>query len=298
MDHLVAMRLFVRIVELKSFSRAAEQLELPRGSATQIIKQLEARLGVKLLLRTTRQVRTTVDGELYYARCSAILAEIDEVEAAFSQAARQPEGRIRINMSSSLCRHVLIPALPDFCGRYPDIVLDIGVQDKQIDLISEGVDCVLRIGELRDSALVARPLARLEQITCASPAYLARHGMPESLEALAGHRVVDYISASSGRSIPLEFDVDGRIEYRSLPASLAVNNGDAYVAACEADFGIIQLPTYHVRERLKTGVLVEILPQHRPPPLPLHVLYPQNRHLSQRVRVFVDWLAELFAGGV
>lgn len=298
MDHLVAMRLFVRIVELKSFSRAAEQLELPRGSATQIIKQLEARLGVKLLLRTTRQVRTTVDGELYYARCSAILAEIDEVEAAFSQAARQPEGRIRINMSSSLCRHVLIPALPDFCGRYPDIVLDIGVQDKQIDLISEGVDCVLRIGELRDSALVARPLARLEQITCASPAYLARHGMPESLEALAGHRVVDYISASSGRSIPLEFDVDGRIEYRSLPASLAVNNGDAYVAACEADFGIIQLPTYHVRDRLKTGVLVEILPQHRPPPLPLHVLYPQNRHLSQRVRVFVDWLAELFAGGV
>lgn len=298
MDHLVAMRLFVRIVELKSFSRAAEQLELPRGSATQIIKQLEARLGVKLLLRTTRQVRTTVDGELYYTRCSAILAEIDEVEAAFSQAARQPEGRIRINMSSSLCRHVLIPALPGFCTRYPDIVLDISVQDKQIDLISEAVDCVLRIGELRDSALVARPLARLEQITCASPAYLARHGMPDSLAALSGHRVVDYISASSGRSIPLEFDVDGRIEYRSLPASLAVNNGDAYVAACEADFGIIQLPTYHVRDRLKTGVLVEILPQHRPPPLPLHVLYPQNRHLSQRVRVFVDWLAEMFAQGV
>ncbi len=298
MDHLVAMRLFVRIVELKSFSRAAEQLELPRGSATQIIKQLEARLGVKLLLRTTRQVRTTVDGELYYARCSAILAEIDEVEAAFSQAARQPEGRIRINMSSSLCRHVLIPALPGFCTRYPDIVLDISVQDKQIDLISEGVDCVLRIGELRDSALVARPLARLEQITCASPGYLARHGMPDSLAALSGHRVVDYISASSGRSIPLEFDVDGRIEYRSLSASLAVNNGDAYVAACEADFGIIQLPTYHVRSRLKAGVLVEILPQHRPPSLPLHVLYPQNRHLSQRVRVFVDWLAELFAQGV
>lgn len=298
MDHLVAMRLFVRIVELKSFSRAAEQLELPRGSATQIIKQLEARLGVKLLLRTTRQVRTTVDGELYYARCSAILAEIDEVEAAFSQAARQPEGRIRINMSSSLCRHVLIPALPGFCTRYPDIVLDIGVQDKQIDLISEGVDCVLRIGELRDSALVARPLARLEQITCASPAYLARYGTPDSLDALSGHRMVDYISASSGRSIPLEFDVDGHIEYRSLPASVAVNNGDAYVAACEADFGIIQLPTYHVGARLQAGVLVEILPQHRPPPLPLHVLYPQNRHLSQRVRVFVDWLAELFAQGI
>lgn len=201
-------------------------------------------------------------------------------------------------MSSSLCRHVLIPALPGFCTRYPDIVLDISVQDKQIDLISEGVDCVLRIGELRDSALVARPLARLEQITCASPGYLARHGMPDSLAALSGHRVVDYISASSGRSIPLEFDVDGRIEYRSLSASLAVNNGDAYVAACEADFGIIQLPTYHVRSRLKAGVLVEILPQHRPPSLPLHVLYPQNRHLSQRVRVFVDWLAELFAQGV
>ncbi|KAB2965888.1 LysR family transcriptional regulator [Zoogloea sp.] len=298
MDHLLAMRLFVRIVELKSFSRAAEQLELPRGSATQIIKQLEARLGVKLLLRTTRQVRTTVDGELYYARCAAILVEIDEVEAAFSQAARQPQGRIRINMSSSLCRHILIPALPGFCARYPDIVLDIGVQDKQIDLVSEGVDCVLRIGELRDSALVARPLARLEQLTCASPSYLARYGTPTRLDELSQHRTVDYISASSGRSVPLEFSVDGRIEYRSLPASVAVNNGDAYVAACEADFGIIQLPTYHVRARLEAGTLVEILPAHRPPPLPLHVLYPQNRHLSQRVRIFVDWLGELFAKGV
>ena len=295
MDRFQAMRLFTRIVELGSFSRAAENLGLPRASATQIIKQLEAHLGVRLLQRTTRQVRTTLDGDGYYQRCVAILADMDEMESSFSQAAGQPRGRIKVDLSVSFGRLVMIPALPDFCARYPQIQVEVSVTDRQIDLIREGVDCVLRIGELRDSSLVARRLTVLPQVCCVSRAYLARHGMPQVPDDLAGHRAVDYQSASTGKSIPFEFTVDGRVEARSLPYTVAVNNGDAYVAACEAGFGIVQVPAYHVTRQLAAGTLVEVLAGFRAPPLPLTVLYPQNRHLSPRVRVFIDWLAELFA---
>jgi LysR family transcriptional regulator, regulator for bpeEF and oprC len=294
MDRFQAMHLFTRIVELGSFSRAAEQLGLPRASATQAIKQLEARLGVRLLARTTRQVTTTADGAAYYQRCLAILADLEEAEAGFSEAARHPRGRIRVDLSGSLCRLVLIPALPAFCERYPLIRLEISVSDRQIDVIREGVDCVLRMGELRDVPLIARRLSELPQLTCASAGYLARLGVPTTLADLDSHTVVDYFSASSGKSMPLEFMVDGHIETRSLPATVAVNNGDAYVAACAANFGIIQVPYYHVTRQLASGEFVEILPQHRPPALPLNALYPPNRQLSARVKAFIDWLAELF----
>ena len=295
MDRFEAMRLFTRIVELGSFSRAAEQLDLPRASATQSIKQLEARLGVRLLARTTRQVTATADGAAYYQRCLAILADVEEAEAGISEAARHPRGRIRVDLSGSLCRLLLIPALPAFCQRYPLIRLEISVSDRQIDVIREGVDCVLRIGELRDVPLVARHLGQLQQVTCASAGYLARHGRPATLADLAAHTVVDYFSASSGKTLPLEFVVDGQSVTRSLPASLAVNNGDAYVAACAAGFGIIQVPGYHVTRQLASGEFVEILPQYRPPALPLNALYPPNRQQSARVRIFIDWLGELFA---
>lgn len=294
MDRFQAMRLFTRIVELGSFSRAAEQLGLPRASATQIIKQLESHLGVRLLARTTRQVTPTVDGAGYYQRCLRILADVDDAEAEFSQAARHPQGRIRIDLSGAFCRLVLIPALPAFCERYPQIRLEISVSDRQIDLIREGVDCVLRIGELGDLPLVARRLGRLEQITCASADYLTRHPAPSCLDELDQHWMVDYVSASTGKSVPLEFDVGGRLERRSLRSRLAVNSGDAYVAACAAGFGIVQVPDYHVIQHLAQGSFVEILPELRPPPMPLHVLYPADRPLSARVRVFLDWLAEDF----
>ncbi len=295
MDRFQAMQLFTRIVELGSFSRAAEKLDLPRASATQIIKQLEAHLGVRLLQRTTRQVRPTLDGDAYYQRCIAILGDLADVESSFSEAASHPQGRIKVDASVSFGRLVLIPALADFCARYPQIKVDISVTDRQIDLISEGVDCVLRIGELRDSSLVARRLSVLPQVCCASPAYLARAGTPLTLADLDTHEAVDYQSASTGKSMPFEFSVAGRTETRSLRWTLAVNNGDAYVAACEAGFGLIQVTAYHVAPQIAAGTLVEVLPDFRSPPLPLTVLYPQNRHLSPRVRVFVDWLAELFA---
>ena len=294
-DHLRALRLFTRIVELGIFSRAAEQLGLNRAAATHSIQQLERHLGVRLLARTTRQVTPTVEGAAYYERCVAILADLDEADAQFTQAARVPEGRIRLDLSAAMFRNVLAPALPEFSARYPQIRLEVSVTDRPIDLVREGVDCVLRAGDLRDVPLVARRLAHLPQVTCASAEYLARQGNPGTLDALAQHHAVDYLSAATGRPVPLEFVVDGKLLTRKLPARIAVNNGDSYISACVAGFGLIQTPYAFVAPLLAQGVLCELLPAQRPPLLPLSVLYPPNRQLPARVRVFIDWLLALFA---
>jgi LysR family transcriptional regulator for bpeEF and oprC len=289
-DRFQAMQLFVRIVALGSFTRAAAELDMPRATATLVIKQLEARLGVRLLLRTTRHVSATEEGQAYLRRCVAILAELERAEQAFSEAARKPQGRLKIDLSGTLWRHVLAPMLPEFCERHPRIQVEMSAHDQRIDLVKSGVDCVLRIGDLGDTNLVARQLTNLPQITCVSAAYAARHGSPASLADLPSHRMVNYVSASSGKVMPMDFLVDGRLERVALPATVSVRNGDAYVAAGEAGFGLIQVPRYHVQRQLEAGTLLEVLPQHRPPALPLSVLYPSQRHLPLRVRVFVDWL--------
>ncbi|WP_455231814.1 LysR substrate-binding domain-containing protein [Geopseudomonas aromaticivorans] len=296
MDRLQAMQLFVRIVELGSFSKAAEQLGMSRASATALVKQLESHLGARLLQRTTRQVSATLDGRSYYQHCLSILAEIEEAESVFSRSAQHPRGHLKVDLPASLGRLVVIPALPEFYARYPEITLEIGIGDRMIDLVREGVDCVVRIGALDDSTLVARALPPLRQLTCASAGYVARHGLPSSLDQLEGHQCVDYLSATSGRLQPLEFSVDGRVMPYTLPACLAVSNGESYVAACEAGLGIVQVPHYHVQRQLAAGTLIELLSQHRPPPLPMTVLYPHHRHLTPRLRVFIDWLVELFGG--
>ncbi|MCA8093361.1 LysR family transcriptional regulator [Burkholderia anthina] len=293
MDRLLAMRLFTCIVDSGSFTRAAQQLGMQRASATQIMKQLESHLGARLLVRTTRHVSATVDGAAYYRRCVDILDGIDEAEASFSHAARHPQGALKVDLASSFARLVVIPALPEFFMRYPQVTLDISVGDRRVDLARESVDCVVRIGELTDSSLVARRVGLLEQVTCASPGYLAAHGRPRNLADLAKHREVAYVSASSGKRVPLVFGTDGNARTTELPASVSVNNGDAYVTACEAGLGIIQVPRYHVVEKLRGGTLTEILTRLRPPPLPLSVLYPHRGHLSPRLRVFNDWIGEL-----
>ena len=296
MDRFEAIRLFTRIVELGSFSRAAEQLGITRAGATQAIQQLEARLGVRLLARTTRQVTPTLDGSDYYQRCSAILADLDEAEAAFSQAGRSPRGRLRVDLPGSLCRLVLMPALPDFCRRYPEIRIEFSISDRQIDPLREGVDCVLRIGALDDDLpLVARRLALLPLVTCASRAYLERHGRPQSLAELQGHHAVDNLSATTGKAFAFEFMRADQVERLNLPASVAVNDGGGYVAACCAGLGLIQVPLFHVAHQLASGELEEILPAHRPPAMPLHLLYPPNRQATARLRAFIDWAGTLFA---
>jgi len=296
MDRFDAMRIFTRIVELTSFTQAANDLGFPKATVTHAIKQLEARLRVRLLHRTTRQVTPTLDGQAYYQRCVRLLADLEETENVFSAAVRQPAGKLRIDMHSTLGMHFVMPVLDQFCARYPLIELEIGMGDRLVDLVREGVDCVLRVGVLTDSSMVARRVALLEQVTCASPAYLAAHGTPHTLADLQGHRAVNFFSAHTGKLWPFEFKADGQLHSLELPGTVSVNNADAYHACCRAGMGLIQAPRYHLEKSIAAGELCEILPALRPDPVPVSVMYPHHRQLSSRVRVFADWLASLFAG--
>ena len=293
MDRLEEMRVFVRIVERRSFTQAADDLQLPRATVTNAIQRLETRLGTRLLERTTRQVSPTLDGDAYYQRCLRLLADMEEAEESFRNTA--PKGLLRVNLQGTLARHFVVPALPDFLERYPGMELHIGEGDRLVDLVREGVDCVLRAGTLQDSSMVGRRVANLEQITCASPAYLARFGEPADLQALAGHRAVNFLSTATGRAIPLEFMVDGKLQTVNLPGSVSVTGADVYAASAIAGLGLVQVPRYRVLSQLADGNLRLVLPDLPPPTLPVSVLYPQNRQLSARVRLFADWLQALFA---
>ncbi|MFL1480306.1 LysR family transcriptional regulator [Pseudomonas grimontii] len=295
MDRFNAMRVFTRIVELGGFAKAADSLQLPRASVTVLIKQLEAHLGVQLLQRTTRQVSPTLDGAAYYQRCVQLLTDLEETEAVFSTQRQNPRGVLSVDMPSGIGRLIVIPALPAFTARYPQIELDIGLNDRPVDLIREGVDCVLRGGLALDESLVARPLAMMDQVTLASPAYLERMGVPETFDDLARHQMVEYVSSASGKRFGLEFQLGAELRPVNLAKVVAVNSADGYFCACEAGFGLIQAPYYHAMNRLAEGSLVEVLPQLAVPKMALTALYPPHRQLSQRVRVFVDWLVELCA---
>lgn len=293
MDRFDDMRIFVRILERRSFTAAADDLQLPRATVTNALQRLEARLGTRLLERTTRQVAPTLDGEAHYQRCVRLLADMEEAENAFRSAA--PKGLLRVNLQATLARHFVLPALPAFLQRYPDIDLQIGEGDRLVDLVREGVDCVLRAGELQDSTMVARRVALLEQVTVASPAYLARHGEPRTLADLAGHKAVDYLSSASGKPYPFDFTVDGSSRVVNLAAQVAVTGAEMYKGACLAGLGLVQVPRYGVAQHLADGALKLVLPQFAPRPMPVSVLYPHKRQLSARVRTFAGWLKEVFA---
>jgi len=292
MDRLDAMRLFTRIVERRSFTEAAHDLGVPRSTVTTIIKQMEERLGVRLLQRTTRTVRPTLDGEAWYRRCLAILDDLEDAEGAFSGA--EPKGMLRIDVQGTLARHFLMPALPAFFARYPGIELTMSERDRWVDPVQEGVDCVLRYGELPDSDLVARRVATLERITCAAPAYLERYGTPGTIDDLAGHRIVGIRLVSSGSLTPVEFQVDGQLRRIEMPAPFSVTGPESYLQGVQLGLGLAQVPRFHIERDLASGALVELLPATPPPSAPVSLLYPRSRQLSPRVRVFLDWTAAEF----
>lgn len=295
MDRLDVMRLFMRIVDRESFTQAAEDMNLPRSTATDVIKALEARLGVRLLHRTTRQVSPTPEGETYYRRCRHIVADIEDAEAAFGTV--RPKGTLRVDVHGTLARHFLLPALPAFFAAYPDIELHMSEGDRLVDPVREGMDCVLRVGELKDSEMVARQLGMLEEVTLTAPAYLAAHGVPTHPDALAdGHYMVGFQSSLRGRILPLEFVIDGKQRDMTLPLHMAVNAAESYVSAARAGLGIIQIPRYHAAHDIGAGTLVEILAAFPPTPSPVALLYPHNRQMSPRVRLFIDWVVEIFHG--
>ncbi len=292
MDRFDSMRLLVRVIERRSFTAAAADLGLPRSTATEAIKQLEARLGVRLIERTTRTVLPTLDGEAYYRRCLAILSDVEDAEGAFRAA--QPRGLLRIDIHPRLARTFLVPRIPAFLDRHPLIDLHLGEGDRLVDLVGEGVDCVIRAGEPRDAGMIVRRLGMLREVTCASPAYLERHGLPRGVDDLVDHRMIGFLSSRTREVMPLEFLVDGEVRRAILPGRVTVSGSDMMAALARLGLGLVQQPFYRLRCDLDSGTLVEVLPQHPPPGTPLSILYPQNRQLSPRVRAFIDWAVEIF----
>ncbi|MCC8536057.1 LysR family transcriptional regulator [Xanthomonas axonopodis pv. poinsettiicola] len=293
MDRFAAMRLFVRIVERRSFTAAANDMELPRSTATKVIADMEARLGVRLLQRTTRVVRPTLDGELFHQRCTRILDDVDEAEGGFRGVA--PKGQLRVEVQGTLARHFLLPGLPDFFAQYPQIQLAMSESDRWVDLVEEGIDCALRYGPLRDSELVARRVAMLERLTCATPEYLRRHGTPAHPEAVQEHRMVGLRSITTGVVTPLEFQTAQGMRTFAPPSLLTVTGTESYLAGIRLGLGIAQVPRFHVAQDLQQGTLVEILHDTPPSSNPVSLLYSHARQLSPRVRVFLDWAAGEFA---
>lgn len=293
MDRFDAMRVFCRVVERRSFTRAAADLTLPRSSVTDAVKGLEARLGVRLLQRTTRQVSPTLDGEAYYQRCIRLIADLEDAEAGFTGA--RPSGLIRIDVHGTQARYFLLPGLPAFLDAYPEIRLHVGEAHQPLDMVREGFDCILRAGDLVDSPLIRRRLAVLSRGTFAGPEYLRRHGTPSTPADLEnGHRMVGYLAPDTTDIIPLVFQTAGKVRSLTLPSTLTVTGPETNVASACLGLGLIQVPRYRVAHELETGALVEVLADHPPTPLPVHALYSHTRQLSPRLRVFLDWMAEQF----
>jgi len=293
MDRFDAMRAFSRVVERRSFTLAAEDTGLPRSTVTDAVKQLEARLGVRLLQRTTRHVSPTLDGEAYYQRCISILADIEDAEGAFAGA--KPKGMLRVDVHGTLARHYVLPSLPSFLEMYPDIEFYMSEGDRLVDLVREGIDCVLRVGTPDDSDMVARRVAMLEEVTLAAPAYIEKHGLPAHPDRLDGHRMVGFRSTATGGVLPLEFMVGGSIRNVTLPATVTVNAAESFMSVARLGLGLIQVPRYHAERDLAAGTLVHVLPDFPLTETPVSLLYPRNRQLSPRVRVFIDWLVKVFA---
>jgi LysR family transcriptional regulator, regulator for bpeEF and oprC len=295
MDKFQAMSLFVRVVDLGGIARAAESLQIPNATATTLLQKLETALGVKLLNRTTRRMSVTPDGAAYYPRAVAILDELRDAEEGLAQRKTRPQGRVRVDAPTLIARSVIVPALPQFFAQYPDIELALACNERQFDLVGEGIDCALWIGEVGDTTLVARRVGFLYFATCAAPAYIAAHGLPTHPRDLAQHRCINHFAARSGETLEWTFSKDGERVQAVFPGHLALEDENSYVSAAQAGLGIAQLPAFVVKEAMERGTLDLALADWFPEPAPLHVVYPQSRHLSRRVRVFVDWLAALIS---
>ncbi len=297
MDKLLAMQAFVRVVEAGTFSRAADTLSLPKPTVTRLVQQLEAQLQTKLLNRTTRRVTLTTDGAAYHDRALRLLSELDELESSMTRAKANPRGRLRVDAGTSVAQLLLIPALPDFHARYPEIQLDLGVTDRPVDLLSENVDCVLRGGEITDQSLVARRIGNFHTLVCATPGYLERHGTPEHPRDIeqGEHVVVNHFSSRTGRIYPFVFERgEERYEVQGRHR-VSVNDSSAALAAALAGLGIVNTATFMAQPYIAAGLLRPVLVDWCSESVPIHVVYPPNRHLSAKLRVFVDWVADLFA---
>lgn len=298
MDRLDLYRIFVRVVETRSFTQAADSLRMPRSSVSTAIADLESRLGTRLLHRTTRRVEPTDEGQALHARCRVLLHETDEMETMFRRSPHQIEGRIRVDLPSRIGRLIVAPALPGFLAHWPGISVELGMTDRAVDLVAEGVDLAVRVGPLADSALRARRLGLIAQINVASPGYLARYGTPLAPADLDRHWQVAYASPQTGRIMDWEWQGPGRrSRARPVPWRVSANSAEGYIACALAGMGLIQIPAYDVAGHLAAGELVEVMPEHRAAPMPIHFLYPGGAPMARRLAAFADWLAPRLLAG-
>ncbi len=293
MDRIELYRVFTRVIETRSFTRAADTLQMPRSSVSTAIAELEARLGARLLNRTTRVVAPTDEGEEFYERCLGFLAEGEEMEAMFRSAARRIEGRIRVDVPGRMGRLVLAPALPEFLSLWPGIRVELGTTDRAVDLVGERVDIALRVGPLPDSGLRARRVGEIAQINVASPAYLTQYGTPLSPADLDRHWQVAFASPSTGRLVDWEWLEGGRVLTRPVPWRVSANSAEGYIACALAGMGLIQIPAYDVARHLDVGELVEVMSGHRAEPMPMHLLFPGSTRALRRLTAFADWMEEV-----
>ncbi|MCT9124198.1 LysR family transcriptional regulator [Cupriavidus gilardii] len=293
MDSLDTLRIVLRVAELGGFARAADSLALSKAAVSIAVQRLEASLGTQLFHRTTRRVQLTADGQAFYERARDLLDDMDELHGMFQRDGGALKGRLRVDMPAGMASRFVIPRLPEFLDRYPELSIEISGTDRRVDVVREGFDCVVRVGTLDDSSLVARPLGAIRLINCASPDYLRRHGTPRSIEDLRDHRLVHYAGTLGQRPVGFEYPDGGGHAALPMAGSVTVNNGAAYEAAAMAGLGIIQVPAMAMQSRLAAGELVEVLPDCPPPPMPVTLLYAQRRNLPRRVRVFMDWIAQV-----
>lgn len=293
MDQLKAMHAFARVVETRSFTQAAISLGMPKATVSSAVRELEDHLGSRLLHRTTRVVELTQDGQVFYNRCIVLLADMDELQGLFRGAGDTLKGTLRVDMPTRLARNHVIPYLGDFLAQHPALRVEISSTDRRVDVVQEGFDCVLRVGDLEESGLVARRLGAFRIVNCASPAYLSQHGHPRCVEDLRqGHYQVHYVRVLGGKPEPWEYFDGQDYQEMALPSKVTVNHSDAYEACCLAGLGLIQTPAIGVRQALASGQLVEILPDAPAEPMPVSMVFSHRRNRSRRVNVFVEWLAE------
>jgi DNA-binding transcriptional LysR family regulator len=287
---LEQLRIFVRVADLASFSKAAEQLGLAKSRVSAAVRQLEAAIGTRLLQRTTRQVRLTQDGEQFLAQCKDLLADAEQLQVMFQPVASGLRGRVRIDLPNTLARDVVIPRLPQLLAGHPQLDVGISTTDRRVDVVRDGFDCVVRVGVLADADLVARPLGVMSMRNVASPAYLRANGTPQSLADLARHRLIHYASGLGTQGAGWEY-VDGDVvRVQPMRTSLVVNGTDAYTAACIAGLGLIQAPVSGTQRLVDAGVLVDVLPTFRAAPMPVSLLYPHRKHVPPRVQATLAWL--------
>lgn len=295
MDKLAAMHAFVRVVDSGTFSRAADLLNVPKSTVTRLIQELEKEVGVRLLHRTSRQLTLTQEGQTYYEGSIRILDEVGSLDGSVLGSNRAPKGKVKIELPASVACRVVIPALPDFFSRYPDVQLEMNIGNRPVDLIAENLDCVLRLGPLLSDSLIARPAGTLRLVTCASPAYIAQYGKPDEPADLAqGHTIVRIISPRSGRDFVFQVRREEAVAEVHGAYQLSVNDSSAALAAGIAGLGVLTTYEFLVAPHLQSGALQRLFPAWHGDDIPVHVAWPANRHLASKVRVFVEWAIELF----